>query len=169
MQKRTIGPWMLCLAFSLFSLEAMAGDMTISQSLSTSAGLVPTNWGDGYGPVTDPLDFNQFNSHVGTLTTIDLTLTFNIRNDYLMTFVNTPIPTTLYRATSMTSAPSVLSDPAQRAMLTDGNTVTLLAANGSTLLGPPSTRQPVDFVKMTEPSEPGRPRRPATKVSSRRR
>lgn len=113
MQKRTIGLAFLCLAFSLFSHEAMAGGIVMSpvQTLSTSNGLVATNWGSGSPGITDPLDFNQFNPKLGTLTGIDITLTSNIRNDYMLTFVNTPIPTTIYVATSMSSNPSVLADP----------------------------------------------------------
>jgi hypothetical protein len=155
MQKRTIGSAFLWLAFSLLSREAMAGGvmMTPVQTQSTSSGLVATNWGPGTSGITDPLVFNQFDPKLGTLTGIDVTLSFSIRNDYLLTFVNTPITTTMYLATSMTSNPSVLSDPAQRAMLTDGPTVTLFGPNGSgQLIGPPETRQPVDFVKMTETS-----------------
>ena len=154
MQARTIWLGLLCLAFSLFSSEAVAGGVTMTsvQTQSTSGGLVATNWGPGTPGINDPDAFNQFNPKLGTLTGIDVTMTANIRNDYVLTFVNTPIPTTLYVATSMTTDTSVLANPALRAMLTDGPTVTLFGPNSSILFGPPATRQPVDFVQMTETS-----------------
>jgi hypothetical protein len=159
MQKRTIGPWLLCLAFWLFSPEAMAGGVIMqSDETSNPTDLIRTNWPPppGNPPIAglhDPLVFNQFDSTMGKLTSIDVTMTINIRNDFVMTFVNTPIPTTIYLATSMTSDPSILSNPAKLATLTDGNTVTLSGPNGNgILLGPPATRQPVDFKSMTEPS-----------------
>ncbi len=129
--------------------------MTPVQTQSTSSGLVATDWGAGAGAITDPLVFNQFNPKLGTLTGVNLTFSFTIRNDYTLTFVNTPITTTLYVATSQTSDPAILANPAERAMLTDGNTVTLLGPGGSgttPIFGPPATRQPVDFVAMTETS-----------------
>jgi hypothetical protein len=87
------------------------------------------------------------------LDAVYLTLTTTIRNDYVLTFVPTPIPTTIYLADSATSDPSVLTDPVKRAMLTEGPTVTLYAADNVTqLFGAPGTTQPVDFVQMTEPS-----------------
>ena len=76
-----------------------------------------------------------------------------IRNDYMLTFVSTPITTTLYVATSRTSDPSILTDPVKRAQLTDGPTVILNGPDGlSQIFGPPATTQPVDFLQMTEPS-----------------
>jgi hypothetical protein len=154
MQKRTIGAGLLCLAFSLFSHQAMAGGVVVSsQTQETSSDLKSTNWQSGTPGITNPLVFNQFDPTLGKLTGIDVTLTFNIRNDYLLTFVNTPITTTMYVATSMTTNPNILADPAQRATLTDGPTVTLYGPGGNTqLIGPPESRQPVDFVKMTEAS-----------------
>ncbi len=146
-----------CVAFLLLAPHAAADGTLLRpvQTQSTSSGLVPTDWGAGSGGITDPLVFNQFNPKLGTLTGINLTFTFTIRNDYLLTFVNTPIATTLYVATSQTSDPAILSNPAERAMLTDGNTVNLLGPGGSgttPIFGPPATRQPVDFVAMTETS-----------------
>jgi hypothetical protein len=129
--------------------------MTPVQTQSTSSGLVATDWGPGDGAVNDPLVFNQFNPKLGTLTGIDLTFSFTIRNDYVLTFVNTPITTTMYISTSLTSDPAILANPAERAMLTDGNSVTLLGPGGSgttPIFGPPATRQPVDLVAMTETS-----------------
>jgi hypothetical protein len=97
--------------------------------------------------------FDQFNPKLGSLSYIDMTLTTTIRNDYMLEFVKTPIITTIYVATSKTTNPTVLEDPIKRAMLTDGPTVTVFGPDGTTpIFGPPATRQPVDFVKMTEVS-----------------
>ncbi len=74
-------------------------------------------------------------------------------NDYILAFPNTVSPTTLYVATSATSDPSVLADPAKRALLTDGPTITLYGPNGTTqIFGAPATTQPVDFLQLTKPS-----------------
>ena len=146
------------LAFLLLSHFPVAGGEVVTplqtQSTSPAGTLVATDWTMGSTPgITDPLDFDQFNSKLGTLVSIDLTLTTTIRNDYILNFVPTPTETTLYVATSETSNPSVLSDPAQRALLTDGPTVTLYGPNGTTpIFGAPGTRQPVDFVSLTEQS-----------------
>jgi hypothetical protein len=129
--------------------------LTPLQTQSTSAPgiLMSTNWGPGTRGVTSPLVFERFNSHLGSLDAINITLSITIRNDYIMSFVATPLPTTLYLATSATSEPSVLADPAKRALLTDGPTVSLFASDGvAQLFGAPGTRQPVDFVQKTEAS-----------------
>ena len=77
--------------------------------------------------------FDQFNPSLGTLQAVDVTMSTTIRNDYTLTFpVPTPIPTTVYVATSETTDPSILADPTKRALLTDGPTVTLYAPNGVT-------------------------------------
>jgi hypothetical protein len=115
---------------------------------------VTTDWGPAVSGVTSPTVFDQFDPHLGTLDAVLITLTTTIRNDYIMTFPgsapNQP-PTTLYLATSATSDPSVLTDPAKRALLTDGPTITLYASDGVTqIFGPPGTRQPVDFVQKTD-------------------
>jgi hypothetical protein len=137
-------------------LAATGGEiLTPIQTRSTSAAgvLVATNWGPGTSGVTSPLSFQQFDPKLGTLDEIDITLTTTIRNDYKLIFVKTPIPTTIFVATSATSDPKVLANPAKRALLTDGPTVTLFAPNGRTqIFGPPATRQPVDFVQLTEKS-----------------
>jgi hypothetical protein len=134
----------------------MGGEIvTPIQTRSTSAPgvLVATNWGPDTSGVTSPLSFEKFDPKLGTLEDISITLKTTIRNDYKLIFVKTPIPTTIYVATSATSDPSVLADPAKRALLTDGPTVTLFASNGTTQnFGPPATRQPVDFVQLTETS-----------------
>lgn len=146
-----------CQALLLISNHAAAGEQIVTplqtQSTSSAGTLVATDWGVGTNGVTNPLAFQQFNPTLGTLTGIDITMTANIRNDYILTFVATPIMTTLDVATSQTTDPSVLADPAKRSLLTDGPTVTLFAPNGtSQLFGPPATRQPVDFVQLTEKS-----------------
>ena len=149
MRPRTVAFQLACLAvLSLFQHSAAGGQLT--QTQSTSSGLVATDWSPGTSGITDPLRFAQFNPSLGTLTAIDITLTTAIRNDYTLTFVNTPIPTTLYVATS--AAPlSVLLDPAQRALLTDGPTVTVYGPDGQTqIFGAPATRLTVDFVESTK-------------------
>ena len=157
MRRRIIKFALCCLALLLLSHPAMAGGLTVTalqtQSTSPPGVLVATNWGPGTTGITNPLSFEQFNPKLGSLTSIDITLTTTIRNDYELVFVPTPIPTTIYVATSETTDPSVLADPAKRAMLTDGPTVTLFGPNGTTqIFGAPATRQPVDFVQMTERS-----------------
>jgi PEP-CTERM motif len=148
---------MLCVAFLSLSIEAKGGDVIVTpvqmQSTSPSGGLTPTNWSAGTAGITNPLVFSQFDPKLGTLTSVDITLTTNIRNDYELIFVPTPIITTIDVATTQTTDPSVLNDPARRALLTDGPNVTLFAADGVTqLFGQPGTRQPVDFVQLTESS-----------------
>jgi hypothetical protein len=148
----------LCLACGFLSAPARGGGGLIAtplqvQSTSPSGTLTPTNWGPGTSGINNPLVFNQFDPKLGTLVSIDLTLTTNIRNDYRLIFVHTPIITTIDVATSQTTDPLVLSDPVKRALLTDGPTVTLFGPNGVTqIFGPPGTRQPVDFVQLTESS-----------------
>ena len=158
MRRRTIGFAIYCLAFLCLCPQAVAGGGLVltpvqTQSTSPPGVLTATNWGPGTTGVTNPLIFNQFNPTLGVLTSIDITLTTNIRNDYELIFTKTPIITTIDVATSQTTDPSVLANPAERALLTDGPTVTLFGPNGVTqLFGAPGTRQPVDFVQMTESS-----------------
>jgi hypothetical protein len=124
-----------------------------TESTSPPGVLISTNWGPRTSGITSPFDFEQFNPALGTLDAVYVTMTATVRNDYILTFVQTPIPTTIFVADSATSDPSVLSDPVKRAMLTDGPTVTLYAADGvAQIFGAPGTTQPVDFVQMTEPS-----------------
>jgi hypothetical protein len=140
---------LLCVAGQAFG----GGSLTPTQTQSTSPGgvLVDTNWSAGTAGISNPLSFSQFNPSLGTLTSINITMTSTIRNDYELIFTQTPTPTTLYVATSATSDPSVLANPALRAQLTDGPTVTLYGPNGTTqLFGPPGTGQPVDLVSLTE-------------------
>jgi hypothetical protein len=137
--------------------QSRGGDIIVSpvqeQSTSLRGGLTATNWSAGTAGINNPTVFNQFNPTLGTLLSVDITLTTNIRNDYELMFVPTPIITTIDVATTQTTDPSVLNDPAKRALLTDGPTVTLLAPDGTTqIFGPPATRQPVDFVQLTKSS-----------------
>jgi PEP-CTERM motif len=134
--------------------QAQGGSVTPvqTQSISPSSGLTATNWGVGTAGINNPLVFNQFDPTLGTLTAVNITLTTNIRNDFMLVFVPTPVVTTIEVATTLTTDPSVLNDPTKRALLTDGPTVTLFAPNGASIFGPPATRQPVDFVQMTESS-----------------
>jgi hypothetical protein len=156
MRQRIITFDVTCLAVLLLSQHSAAGGQVTplqTQSTSPPGVLVQTNWGPGTQAINDPLTFNQFNPNLGTLNSVEITLTTTIRNDYILTFVPTPIPTTIYVATSNTSDPSVLDDPAKLAMLTDGPTITLYGSNGiSQIFGGPGTRQPVHFVKLTESS-----------------
>jgi hypothetical protein len=157
MRQRMIGFELFCVAFCLISPHAMAGGLILTplqtQSTSPPGVLVATDWGAGTAGITDPLTFDQFNPKLGSLASIDITLTTTIRNDYELIFANTSIETTIFVATSQTSDPSVLANPVERAQLTDGPTVTLFGPNSTTqIFGAPATRQPVDFVQMTEPS-----------------
>ncbi len=156
-RRRTVGYQLVCVAaLSMIQQSAAAGQVLTpvqTQSTSPPGVLVETNWGAGTGGITNPLTFSQFNPSLGTLNAVDLTLTVNIRNDYILTFVNTPIETTIYVATTNTTDPSILADPAKRALLTDGPTVTLFGPGGSSqLFGVPATEQPVDLVELTKPS-----------------
>src|SRR5208283_2162646 len=103
-----------------------------SQSIPPSGDLIATNWRPGTPGITDPLSFQQFNPNLGTLEDVDVTMTATIRNDYTLTFVSTPIITTIYVATSATSDPRILADPGKLHQLTDGPTVILNAPDGST-------------------------------------
>src|SRR5262249_54972718 len=121
MRRRTVAFPLACLTIlSLFELSAAGGAIaTSSQTQSTSAPgvLVATDWGPGTGRVSNPLPFAQIDPRLGTLNAIENTLSTTIRNDFILNLVQTPIPTTLYLATSSTSDPSVLADPAKRALL----------------------------------------------------
>ena len=157
MRRRIVGFALLGMACSLNSHHPVVGGevLTPLQTQSTSAPgvMVATDWGVGTTGITNPLTFNQFNPSLGSLSSIDITLTTTIRNDYEMVFVNTPTPTTMYLATTQTTDPSVLANPSERASLTDGPTVTLFGPNGTTqIFGAPATRQPVDLVQLTESS-----------------
>jgi hypothetical protein len=157
MRFREFGCGMMVLAFLSLSSQSRGGGVVFTpvqiQSTTSSGGLTSTNWSAGTAGINNPLVFNQFNPSLGTLTSVDITLTTNIRNDYELIFVPTPIITTIDVATTLTTNPSVLNDPSQRASLTDGPSVTLFAPNGVTqIFGAPATAQPVDLVQMTESS-----------------
>ncbi len=157
MRLRPIAVWCGFLGCLLPPLQSVrAGELFTpvqTQSTSPAGTLVTTNWGPGTSQVKSPLSFEQFNPKLGTLEEIDITLTTTIRNDYKLIFVPTPKITTIDVATSATSDPSILNDPVKRAQLTDGPTITLFAPGGrSQIFGPPATRQPVDFVQLTETS-----------------
>ena len=157
MRRRIIGFRLFGLALLLVAHRTAWGGQVVTplqtQSTSPAGTLVATDWGLGTNGITNPLVFDQFNPKLGTLTGIDVTLQTTIRNDYELIFVKTPIPTTIYVATSQTSDPSVLSNAAERATLTDGPTITLFGPDGKTqIFGAPATRQPVDFVQLTETS-----------------
>src|ERR1700733_468300 len=121
MRRRIVGFALLGVTCSLYSHHPVVGGevLTPLQTQSTSAPgvMVATDWGVGTTGITNPLTFNQFNPSLGSLSSIDLTLTTTIRNDYELVFVNTPTPTTLYLATTQTTDPSVLANPSERASL----------------------------------------------------
>jgi PEP-CTERM motif len=157
MRRRTIAFELSCIAFLLLSDHPVVGGQILTplqtQSTSPPGVLVATDWGPGTNGVTTSLSFAKFNPNLGSLTAIDITVTATIRNDYELIFVRTPTPTTIAVASSQTADPSVLADPTKRSMLSDGPKVTLFAPNGiAQILGPPATRQPVDFVQMTKSS-----------------
>ena len=157
MRRRIVGFELLGVVCLLFSHHSAAGGEILTrlqtQSTSPTGTLVATDWGVGTTGITNPLTFEQFNPNLGSLNSINITLSTTIRNDYEMVFVKTPILTTIDLATSQTTDPSVLADPSKRALLTDGPTVTLFGPNGTTqIFGAPATRQPVDFVQLTESS-----------------
>ena len=143
MCRRIIGFELFCLAFSLLSHHAIAGEVILTalqtQSTSPPGVLVATDWGPGTTGITNPLSFDQFNPKLGTLNSIDITLTATILNDYMLIFPNTQTATTLSVATSQTTGPSAV-----------GPTVTFFGPNGTQILG--AAIQPVDFVQLTEPS-----------------
>ena len=142
MCRRIIGIELFCLAFLFLSHHAIAGGVTppLTQTQSTSAGLVDTDWRPGTPGITDPLSFDQFNPKLGTLTSIGITLTATIHNDYTLNFPPTPIPTTISVTQSQTIGPSAV-----------GPTVTFLGPIGTnTTLG--AAIQPVDLVRLTEPT-----------------
>jgi PEP-CTERM motif len=154
MRSRTLTCGVLCVACLCLSRQTLGGSVTSAQtkSISPSGGLTATNWSAGTAGINNPLMFNQFDPKLGILTAVDITLTTNIRNDFMLVFVPTPIMTTIEVATTQTTDPSVLNDPAKRALLTDGPGVTLFGPNGASVFGASATRQPVDFVQMTESS-----------------
>jgi hypothetical protein len=148
---------MICLAFFLLSEQAIAGGLAFTplqtESTSPPGVLVGVDWGAGTRGITDPLSFGQFNPRLGSLDSIEITLTTIIRNDYMVVFVPTPIETTIDLATSDTTDPNVLQDPAKRVRLTDGPSVTLFGPDRTTqIFGAATTRQSVDFVQMTDPT-----------------
>ena len=113
MRSRTLACGVLCVACVCLSRQTLGGSVTSvqTQSTSPSGGLTATNWSAGTAGINNPLVFNQFDPKLGTLTSVDITLTTNIRNDFMLVFVPTPIVTTIDVATTQTTDPSVLNDP----------------------------------------------------------
>jgi hypothetical protein len=132
--------------------DAAGGPVTTALQ-TESIPMTPTNWGAGTGGITDPFDFTGFNSSLGTLSGVEITLSLTIRNDYIMVFPATPTPTTLYLATTQTSDPSILANPSLVQQLTDGPSETLLAPDRvAAIFSGAGTRLPVDVVSLTEPA-----------------
>jgi hypothetical protein len=104
MGRRTFAAEFLGLASTLLTPFAMTGGLKVTalqaQSTSPPGGLVATDWGPGTKGITNPLLFNQYNPSLGTLTSIDITLTTNITNDYESKFVETPMIVTIFVAPS---------------------------------------------------------------------
>lgn len=148
---------MFALALSALALlaaarPAAAGPLTTSLQ-SASIPMSRTDWGPGSSGMQDPLVFQQFNPGLGTLDGVAVTLNATFNADFSMTFVPTPITTTIYLATTSTTDPTILSNPSLVAQLTDGPTITLSGPGGlSTIFGGPGTTMPVDVVSLTEPS-----------------
>jgi hypothetical protein len=141
------------LAVLWLSQQPAAGGEMLTPLQTGSIPATQTDWGPGTTGITNPLTFTQFNPSLGTLDAIDITLTATIHNDFTLIFEPTPIPTTIYVATTQTTDPSVLADPNKVAQLSDGPTVTLLGPNGSSaIFGAPGTTIPVSAVSMTEAS-----------------
>jgi hypothetical protein len=154
MRRRTIAFELACLATLWLGHRpaARAESMTPLQTQSTTAAgvLTSTNWGPGTSGITDPLVFDQFNSKLGTLDSVVMTLTATVRNDYLLVFPNTIEATRLIVADTGNS--SVLTDSTELAKQTDGPTVTVFAPDHKTqIFGAPGTMQPISSIDMTEP------------------
>lgn len=153
MSWRAIAFALSLLAIVTLPQHTAAGGQVTTPLQTGSIPMTPTDWGAGTAGITDPLVFTQFNPSLGTLNAVELTLTTTIRNDFELIFAPTPIPTTLYVATTQTTDPSVLANPTLVQQLTDGPTVTLLGPDGITpLFGAPGATLPVDVVSKTEPS-----------------
>jgi hypothetical protein len=153
MRRRTIAYELACLAALWLGHRPVAGGQIITPPQTVSIPMIQTNWGPGTPGINDPLNFQGFDSTLGTLTGVELTLSLTVRNDFLLVFPATPTPTTLYAATTQTTDPSVLANPSLVKQLTDGPGETLMAPDRSTqLFGGPGARLPVDVVSLTEPS-----------------
>jgi hypothetical protein len=130
-----------------------AGGQVTSPLQTATIPMTPTNWGPGTPVIKDPLTFQAFAPSLGTLNSVAITLSMTVRNDYMLVFPATPIPTTLYVATTETTNPSILSNPILVQQLTDGPSQTLKAPDGITpIIGGPAATVPVDVVSLTEPS-----------------
>jgi hypothetical protein len=153
MYRRTIAFALSLLAVLAFSHRDAVGDQVTTPLQTESISMTSTDWGPGTAGITDPLPFAQFNPSLGTLVSVEITLTTTVRNDFTLNFPATLTPTTLYLATTATTDPSVLSNPTLVRQLTDGPTITLLGPDGTTsIFGAPGTTLPVDVVTLTEAS-----------------
>lgn len=153
MSRRMIALAISFLAILPFGARRAAGGEITTPLQSQSIPMTQTDWGPGTDGGGKPLSFQQFNPSLGTLLGVDISMSTTIRNDFILTFVPTPISTTLYVATTQTTDPSILSNPALVQQLTDGPTVTLKGPDGVTsIFGYPGTMMPVDVVSMTEAS-----------------
>jgi hypothetical protein len=115
-----VGFGICCAAFVLLAQPTIArAEMTPLQTQFATSGneLLQTNWSPGTTGVLTPT-FQQFNPSLGTLTAVDVTISFNISNTYHMTFSTTPTITDENFGTSGV-----------------GPTVTLLGPDHSTTIG----------------------------------
>ena len=153
MSWRAIAFALSLLAILTLPQHTAAGGQVTTPLQTRSIPMTPTDWGAGTGGITDPGAFTQFDPSLGTLVAVELTLTTTIRNDFELVFAPTPIPTTLYLATTATTDPSVLANPILVQQLTDGPTVTVLGPDDATqLFGGPGATLPVDVVTKTASS-----------------
>lgn len=153
MSRRTIA---LALSFvaAVLSCDVRATGGEFTTPLQTqSVPMSQTNWGPGTDGGGKPLAFQQFDPTLGKLLGVEITLSTTIRNDFKMTFVNTPTPTTIYLATTRTTDPSILANPSLVQQLTDGPAVTLKGPDGHTpIFAASASTMPVDVVSRTETS-----------------
>jgi hypothetical protein len=153
MYRRAIASALSLLAALALSHRDAAGGPVTTALETRSIPMTTTNWGAGTSGITDPLNFTGFDTSLGTLTGVEITLSLTVRNDYIMVFPSTLTPTTLYLATTQTSDPSILANRSLVQQLTDGPSETLMAPDRvAAIFSGAGTRLPVDVVSLTEPA-----------------
>jgi hypothetical protein len=128
----------LTLAIALLGTVARADLITQEQATSPAGVLVDTDWSPGTHGIADPLSFARFDPHQGTLNSITIAFTEQIRNDFFLTFTT---PSTL----------SVTTNDPRHGNLT-GPVVTLFGPDGVPFFDPSSTAQPPDVRQVTAAS-----------------
>lgn len=152
MNGRTLAFVLAILATRAVVPGVAAGETATTPIQSQSIPMTFVSGGPGMSGLGAPLSFNQFDSSLGTLDGVAVTFAATIRSDFLLGFAATPIPTTLYVATTMAADPRVLADPTLAAQLTDGPSIALGGPGGATIFGGAGTTLPVDVVSMAAPS-----------------